>query len=56
MQLTDDFAMKLKNEFVLDDPNVMFPYITFQDDATVDLSRFVQSKRTCYIMRTGTTK
>ena len=34
LKLTDDFAMTLKNEFVLDDPNVIFPYITFQDDDT----------------------
>ena len=26
--------MKLKSEFVLDDPNVIFPYISFQDDDT----------------------
>ena len=29
--------MKLKNEFVLDDPNVIFPYMTFQDDDTEGL-------------------
>ena len=34
MQLTDDVAMNLKNEFVLDDPNVIFPFIPFQDDDT----------------------
>ena len=34
LQLTDDFAMKLKNECVLDDPNVICPYIPFQDDDT----------------------
>ena len=34
LQLSDDFAMPLKNEFVLDDPNVIFPYIPFQDDDT----------------------
>ena len=34
LQFTDDCAMKLKNEFVLDDPNVIFPYIPFQDDDT----------------------
>ena len=34
LQLTCDLSMKLKNEFVLDDPNVTFPYIPFQDDDT----------------------
>ena len=32
LQLTVDFSMQLKNEFVLDDPNVIFPYIRFLDD------------------------
>ena len=31
LQLTDDFAKKLKHEFVLDDPNVIFLHIPFQD-------------------------
>ena len=31
---TDDLGMKLKNVFVLDDPNVICPYIPFQDDDT----------------------
>ena len=35
----DDFEMKLKNEFVLDDPSVIFPYIPFQDD---DMERPVE--------------
>ena len=29
LQLTDDSAMKLKNEFVLDDQNAIFLYIPF---------------------------
>ena len=32
LQLTNDSAMKLKSEFVLDDQNVILPYIPFKDD------------------------
>ena len=34
MQLTDDFSLKLKIEFVFDDQNVIFQNIPFQDDDT----------------------
>ena len=51
LQLTDESAMKLKNEFVLDDRYVIFLYIPFQDDDTErDLSWWI-----CYRIRTETT-
>ena len=34
MQLNFDFQMKQKSEFVLDDPNVIFPQIPSRDDNT----------------------
>ena len=34
LQLTDDSATRLKNEFATKDPKVFFSYIPFQDDDT----------------------
>ena len=39
LQLTDDFVMRLKDEFASNDPNVIFSYVPFQDD---DVERLVE--------------
>ena len=39
LQLTDKFVMRMKNEIASNDPNVIFSYVSFQDD---DMERLVE--------------
>ena len=48
LQLTDDSAIRLKNEFGTSDPNVVFSNISFRTTTWRDLLKCVRSKRTCY--------